>query len=353
MSRSHPPRQPDRVGSRSVWMPPCLMASLLVALIVVTKIYAKTLAPMRSGTSGPVPDVPVPGFAMPVEVPVRPASAMMDPSAALPAFELAAPRPPSPSVRLDSIRVPEQTSSAPLLLLPSPPRPPPAPPPSPAPSPAPVPPPPCAPPPSPPKPCGAMCAKLNARYRSAKRSSRLSEAGVLISQFGEVDGWAMCAARDPSCGQVRDRRSGSLIYYRPQGNARLVFSHIMGGIIVRPDDALVLCVYPADGGTWQKVCDGARRPDHSGRARCLAGCLRPGETWCDTRNTGGGWCSGRPWRPQDLSAMLQVHRASTNPVYNEIGAPAPRPIHPCTQRLHGSPPRVAACAEARTKPRLT
>ena len=324
-SRGHPPIQSDRVGSRSIWMPPCLMASALVALIFVTKMYAGTLAPLRSRSDA---SAPVPELGM--EVPPRPASASAtSPAAGRPAVELA-PRSPSPGLELDPFRVPAQIPTGYLPLYPSaappppPPPPPPVPAPVPAPSPLPVPPPPSVPPPSPPKPCDSTCSKLNARYRGAKRSSRLSEAGVLVSQFGEVDGWSMCAPHDPSCGKVRDRRSGSLLYYRPQGNTRLVFSHIMGGIIIRPDDAFVLCVYPADGGTWQKVCDGARRPDHSGRVHCLAGCLRPGETWCDTANTGGGWCSGRPWRPQDLSAMLQVHRASTNPVYNEIGAlPSP------------------------------
>ena len=207
---------------------------------------------------------------------------------------------------------------SPPLLSPWPPPPPVrSPPPPPSFSPPPQPPPH---PPSPPPPCGQVCIKLNRRYRMATPSSNLGRAGLIITQFENMNAWQMCPEDSGACGVVRDRRSASLIYYRPEGNARMIYQHSMGGIVIAPHDGLVLCAYAADGGTRAKTCRGARRPPAVPHPRqCIPGCIRPEyeEHWCDPHHpTAGGWCDGAPWRPLDLGKMLELHRAKTD--YNEI-----------------------------------
>ena len=138
----------------------------------------------------------------------------------------------------------------------------------------------------------------------------------------------MCPKGHSACGYVRDRRSASIIYYRPDGNAAILFSHSMGGIVVAPDDELLLCGYAADGGTRKVTCNGAPRPPIVWNPHddpCIPGCvlsrqrdargkwLDPEKQWCDAAQTTDGWCDGKPFHPSDFGTMLRFHRQRTAP----------------------------------------
>lgn len=109
----------------------------------------------------------------------------------------------------------------------------------------------------------------------------------------------------------------------------MLYSREMGGIVLTPDDSTLLCGYAADGGTRAKACadvppvspgsvgrpgeKGYRRCDKprckEGWSQCIPGCLA-GEKdgWCPPRDTQGGWCLGRPFKPMDIGLMLEKHR---------------------------------------------
>lgn len=113
-----------------------------------------------------------------------------------------------------------------------------------------------------------------------------------------------------------------------------VFPGSMSGLILRPDERSMklLCSYSGDAGTANKVCTspggGGRRLGGGGGRRlggggdCVPGCTQDGRDpgrWCDPNRAldDGGYCQGRPFRPEHLGSMLNAHR-STPYVYNEL-----------------------------------
>ena len=179
---------------------------------------------------------------------------------------------------------------------------------------------------------GETAQSINARYRQALPSSDLAKAGVLLTLFNNPQAWQMCSATNDACRHTRDRRSATLIYYRPRGTTaqpeRQIYLHTMGGMIIAPSNAWVLCGYPEDGRTRGKMCPGAPKPNQGNRKQCLPGCMehpdgRTAERWCEPqkrpRDGGGkGWCDGHPWRQRDFAKMLELQRADRWAGYNEI-----------------------------------
>lgn len=144
----------------------------------------------------------------------------------------------------------------------------------------------------------------------------MADAGVLITQFNVPAAWDFCPKDTGACESTKDRRSTTMLYYRPHGSAHLTYSSGMGGVVIKPDDNLLLCSYAADGGTRGKICWNAPPPNQ--RGACVPGCLGQqgfNEGWCN--GVGGGWCAGKPFKPSDLGKMLAFHRKDRTH-YNEI-----------------------------------
>ena len=158
----------------------------------------------------------------------------------------------------------------------------------------------------------------------------MSEAGVLVTQFNRPEAWQLCPRSEGACSFTRDRRSTTMLYYRPAGSARLLYSNEMGGIVIRPagDGSLLLCAYAADAGSRAKACRGEPRPRHPPSTGCVPGCVSHttgyGDgSWCDARraeSTGNGWCGGLPFAPPDLGTCLSVHdkTMAREHKYNEV-----------------------------------
>jgi hypothetical protein len=138
----------------------------------------------------------------------------------------------------------------------------------------------------------------------------------------------MCPSNNGACKTTKDRRSTTMLYYRRNGNAGMLYDMAMGGVILKPDDGLLLCAYAADGGTRAKLCPGTPHPPHPasrchrGVSCCVPGCISAKQgngRWCDANNAGGGWCQGQPFRAEDLGKMLGYHSRITEAgKYNEI-----------------------------------
>ena len=173
----------------------------------------------------------------------------------------------------------------------------------------------------------------------------MDDAGVLLHQFDDWEDpsapWSPCPAKGGSgvCGRVdsltrRDRVSTSMIYAgmkrhdRPDRNVIPLFSR-RGGVILRPETTKVLCAYGIDAGIDYGSDKGANCRVATSGSECIPGCGNPPE-WCTETGLIGGWCrcsfawscgtqnSPRPYRPEDLGAMLENH-ASFGDQFKGIG----------------------------------
>lgn len=137
----------------------------------------------------------------------------------------------------------------------------------------------------------------------------------------------MCWGARCWCADVgQDRLSASLINKRVpktvDGQIPLyqeVDVNAAAGFIMNPYLTDVLCSYPGDGGSAQRLCD---PPGVS--ETCVPGCYQAvrdggGPSWCSANDIGGGTCA---YRPTDTKSMLDAQRVSpmsgTPAGYNEI-----------------------------------
>ena len=146
-------------------------------------------------------------------------------------------------------------------------------------------------------------------------SSDLTKSGVLISLFTDSDDWKPCTQNNAPCWNARDRISATLMYYRPKGTTqqpeRAIYMHNTGGMVVAPNNDLVLCGYPEDGRTQGQTCGGSRG------GGCVPGCTTG---WCNPQHirNGDAWCDGHAWKRSDFGKMLDLQRANVWAGYNEI-----------------------------------
>ena len=193
-----------------------------------------------------------------------------------------------------------------------------------------------APPPPPPTPPpaqgSAVVEAINARLRLQPRSL---EETVLLHQFDgwedpgepwqicpdpprEDQRWTVCG-RGAEVAKRRERVSATAIHIglkkRIAPKEVPLFSW-EGGIVLRGSANRVLCAYGEDAGTDYGASggkdDGSCYP--GGAKECVPGCGKPPQ-WCEANEMVGfcrcgfGWCEGRPrpWRPEDLGALLEAH----------------------------------------------
>ena len=185
---------------------------------------------------------------------------------------------------------------------------------------------------------------INDRFALGQASANLTSAGVLLHQFDNTEGgddnmdehWLPCPtacyhSTPCYCAKVGDRWSASMVNAltpRTAINELILFSKRAGGLIVSPSNT-ILCSYPQDGATSDRVCD---PPGVS--ASCIPGCFTevvqnntPTKCWCDEiAGTPTPWsCPIAPgstrsspcaWKPANLTQMMQKQRQVGT--YNEV-----------------------------------
>ena len=158
---------------------------------------------------------------------------------------------------------------------------------------------------------------LNHAWTYGAPSGRLESAGVLVHTFDQTEResapWWPCDAPNAWCYAFRDRLCASLANAR---QPRLVTQKSTAGLVLSPSIPL-LCSYPSDGGTMEKLCT---PPAPTG---CVPGCSAKGSgepQWCahaaawSTSQSAAIWdCA---FRPTDLEAMLRHHAQRFEP--NEV-----------------------------------
>ena len=184
--------------------------------------------------------------------------------------------------------------------------------------------------------------EINARFRRNFHS--VLNSGVIMHSFDGWEDpdapWSPCPEMGGSgvCGRAeiqprRDRVSASIVYAgmhradRPDRNVIPVYS-FDGGVILRPDRVTLLCAYGNDGAIdyGGKNC---RVTGPTASSTCVPGCGDP-PNWCDANGgaidgwcqCGFGWCGGekvRPWRPEDLSKLIEKH-ATLGSRYTGMGS---------------------------------
>jgi hypothetical protein len=183
--------------------------------------------------------------------------------------------------------------------------------------------------------------EINGRFRRDFHS--ILNSGVIMHSFDGWEDpdapWSPCPEMGGSgvCGRAeiqprRDRVSASIAYAgmhradRPDRTVIPVYS-FDGGVILRPDRVTVLCAYGNDGAIdyGGKNC---RVTGPTGSSTCVPGCGDP-PNWCEANGgaidgwcqCGFGWCGGekvRPWRPKDLSKLIEKH-ATLGSAYTGMG----------------------------------
>lgn len=213
------------------------------------------------------------------------------------------------------------------------PRPPPSPPPlRPPPRPWTPPPPPLSPPPPLPPPMSpppiSKAEDLNARFRAGTIQAPASvyDAGILVHQFDFMDAsspegtvWI------PGSGEIYDQAAGrcckstsdrgdrisatlvnGMMQPEPLGSIP-IYSFGLGGIILNPANNTLLCSYPYDVGSMDRLCNPKGLSE-----RCVPGCTHPWRAdepggFMRCRNVDGSDeefpCA---WQPSDLSLMLEA-----------------------------------------------
>ena len=197
-----------------------------------------------------------------------------------------------------------------VITLPLPPRPPPMPkrpcpspaPPLPSPPPSPKLPTPGFPPPSPPPP--PLVDRINARFHRRDGSSQLRDAGILVHM---IDGYEDAPA-------LADRFSANVLF-AGQSAKRTPERYLgRGGMVLNPEEARALCAYGVPGVSLRKTCQSGST------GTCVPGCMTaeqgPTDGWCDLSASvpSDAECSARPWRPKDLSKLLDTSITSDRQV---------------------------------------
>ena len=157
-----------------------------------------------------------------------------------------------------------------------------------------------------------MVRVLNERFRSGQPDNDLSKIGILIHQFDSYDDgerrefppWDRCT-QPWSCYHNSDRMSAVSVmansaHEHERNGGWPLFSENLAGIIFSPKHARVLCSYPYDAGTSDRVCNPIGVSDDGS---CIPGCRVPGRRlpWCNEQR---GWpCS---WPPSHLKESLEV-----------------------------------------------
>lgn len=161
------------------------------------------------------------------------------------------------------------------------------------------------------------------------------DAGVLIHHFdnqaNKLKPWTPCPqtcfGKECWCAKTKDRLSATFINAllpKAQGGRMPTFEFVdnnaAAGFVLSPYFSRVLCSYPGDGGTINRLC---HPPGLS--SKCVPGCYREqahggGEFWCsDDGADGGGECS---FRPSATSSMLEIQRTlpmgGGQTTYNEV-----------------------------------
>lgn len=151
---------------------------------------------------------------------------------------------------------------------------------------------------------------VNGRFVNGNADNGVAEAGVILHQWDNMEGsgqdqlWSPCES--DWCADYRDRFSTSLINAQspPQKGKKIgLFSDELGGFVVAPKQAQVLCAYPSDGGTMEKKCGDDDGPD------CKPGCdakMCTADMW---------WTCAFP--PEMLGVMFQKYQ-DMSPKYNEV-----------------------------------
>ncbi|KAL1510268.1 hypothetical protein AB1Y20_006590 [Prymnesium parvum] len=186
----------------------------------------------------------------------------------------------------------------------------PAPPPSPPSPPSPPLHPPCPPsppsPPQPPSPPPSVSSLVNRRFKEGRRSNDLAAAGLLIHQFDAMDDpdpngepWI------PGKGKwdTGDRISAALINAQmvkePNGQIP-VYSNSLSGVILAPETNTLLCSYPFDVGSLERVCYPRGVSD-----TCIPGCTPNGGAtqWCEGFFKDPWPCA---WAPSKTDIMMEI-----------------------------------------------
>ena len=178
-----------------------------------------------------------------------------------------------------------------------------------------------------PTPARLAAEAISSRFAHGRPSNDPDLAGVFIHVWDQLEDpkapWQPCL-RD-NCKRFErgrlDRLPSSLVYRRMPNRGKnesipMFSDGLRGGLILRPTAAQIRCAYPADGHSrWNAdgcacpfvgdVAKGIRRADD-----CSRWCEDPSKSADEpnargyNRNVKELRCGSRPWRPQDMAAML-------------------------------------------------
>ena len=193
---------------------------------------------------------------------------------------------------------------------------------------------------------GTTTARLNCEFDkggSVASSSRLSAAGVFVSQFDVAHHpdklWMPCQPQD-WCHRLSNRFAGTVVNAHVYGT----YNNYDGGIILTGSLVSVPCGYSYDASTTGRRLEDV---DLSSERRDLAQYGMEGNFPCPRRGQGGGWCTpkrnegwtrgfsnsasypygdgGCAWREQDMQWMMrQQYYMQGGASYNELVIDAPR-----------------------------
>jgi hypothetical protein len=180
----------------------------------------------------------------------------------------------------------------------------------------------------------AAARRINERFSSGGAFDDVHSAGVTMHQFDDLEDsdevWRPCTSG--WCTKYSDRISASLISaHSPptaDGNIGLfkdsegVFS---GGFIAAPSEMKVLCSYPHDGGTMDRLCLNGDGTAINPGVPCVPGCgckdsePKPCKNSCiahpPSPASGVHQCA---WPPANLSSMLHIQEDIQKDIYNEL-----------------------------------
>ena len=161
---------------------------------------------------------------------------------------------------------------------------------------------------------------LNARFANGAPSNELSQAGVLVRQFDNLDDswrpWLPCPTTANSwCAKFSDRWATALI----NANERTLYYETLtgdqqrlgvGGLVLAPS-VTIFCAYADDGNSMdpKKVCN----PLGGDGVQCIPGCYPVGQQCADKRRD---WLCSYP--PSQLREALEAHQRRGAVKNNEI-----------------------------------
>ena len=166
--------------------------------------------------------------------------------------------------------------------------------------------------------------RINERFDGGAPSNDIASAGIvthMIDPSSDLDRpWLMCTA--DWCQQYADRlpatllHPGARMFYTKRGDHSI---SSLTGLILHPDFVSILCAYPSDGSTMDRLCLGSDADSGSG---CIPGCPN---RWSEVE-----WCTEQQpwncaWAADGLKNMMEeqvegLKTASCNNIkcYNEL-----------------------------------